>query len=296
MKKLTFKPLLLASTAALISLNFQSCTKEPEDDLGGGGTAGYTKSDDIAHSNLVAKFSFENSLTDAKSNITEETSTGITYAAGAKGFAYQGATDAYALYSNITPAISGLQSFTVATWVKTNNHTDGAESWFQVLNDSNWIGNLFLLQESGAETTDSVRVKFTFNKWDAPAWKEQWVDLNGDNRLVIGNNEWHHMTASYDAVSSKFTVYIDGKLKEVSEDVSNRFGDDPANGGGPLGPLQFKGATRFVFGCFNNHLPGNSPDAWMKHFDGGLDEFRIYNKALSSSDVESLYDLEKQGK
>ena len=56
MKKITFKPLLLASTAALISLNFQSCTKEPEDDLGGGGTAGYTKSDDIAPSNLVAKF------------------------------------------------------------------------------------------------------------------------------------------------------------------------------------------------------------------------------------------------
>lgn len=296
MKKHPLNILFFAATTALLALNFSACTKEPEDDLGGGGNTAYTNSDDIASINLVAKFSFENSLADAKGNITGETANSITFGTGAKGNAYQGAATGYALYSNISPAISNLQSFTMASWVKTTNHTDGAESWFQILNDSNWIGNLFVLQESGADNTDSVRIKLTFNKWDAPSWKEQWVDMNGDNRLKIGNNEWQHITATYDAVSSKLTFYINGKLQEKSEDVTNRYGDDPANGGGPLGPLKFKGATRFVFGCFNNHLPGNTPDPWMKHFDGGLDEFRIYNKALSSSDVESLYSLEKQGK
>ena len=296
MKKHTLNTLFAASTAALLAFNLQCCTKEPEDDLGGGGNGAYTKSDDISPSNLVAKFSFEDAITDAKGNISGESSNSITYGTGIKGKAYQGDIAGYALYSNISPAISGLQSFTVATWVKTTNHTDGAESWFQVLNDSNWIGNLFVIQESGAEGNDSVRIKLTFNKWDAPSWKEQWVDMNGNNRLIIGNNEWQHFTATYDAISSKFLVYINGKLQAMTDDVSNRFGDDPANGGGPLGPLKFKGATRFVFGCYNNHLPGNTPDPWMKHFDGGLDEFRIYNKALSSSDVESLHDLEKQGK
>ncbi len=296
MKKSTITPLWIGACVGLIALNFQSCTKEPEDDLGGSGNSAYTASDDIAKDNLLAKFSFENSVADAKGNITGEVTNNITYTNGAKGYAYMGSADGYALYSTVSPSIQNLQSFTMATWVKTSNHTDGAESWFQLLNDSNWIGNFFLLQESGAEGNDSVRVKLTFNKWDAPAWKEQWVDLNGDNRLIIGNNEWHHFVATYDAVSSKLAIYIDGKLKEMTEDVTNRFGDDPANGGGPLGPLKFKSANRFVFGCYNNHLPGNTPDSWMKHFDGGLDEFRIYNKALASSDVEALHKLESEGK
>jgi hypothetical protein len=34
----------------------------------------------------------------------------------------------------------------------------------------------------------------------------------------------------------------------------------------------------------------------MKHYDGGLDEFRIYDKALAAADVKSLFDLEKAGK
>ena len=152
----------------------------------------------------------------------------------------------------------------------------------------------YTLQISNNKTGQSIEKVEVRNAIDNASIGQS--DINGNNRLIIGNNEWQHFTATYDAISSKFLVYINGKLQAMTDDVSNRFGDDPANGGGPLGPLKFKGATRFVFGCYNNHLPGNTPDPWMKHFDGGLDEFRIYNKALSSSDVESLHDLEKQGK
>ncbi|NBX65083.1 MAG: LamG domain-containing protein, partial [Bacteroidetes bacterium] len=55
-------------------------------------------------------------------------------------------------------------------------------------------------------------------------------------------------------------------------------------------------ATKFVFGCYKQSLPGGTPDAWMKNYDGGLDEFRIYSKALADADVKALYDLEKAGK
>ena len=34
----------------------------------------------------------------------------------------------------------------------------------------------------------------------------------------------------------------------------------------------------------------------MMNYDGGLDEFRMYNKALADADVKALYDLEKAGK
>jgi hypothetical protein len=63
-----------------------------------------------------------------------------------------------------------------------------------------------------------------------------------------------------------------------------------------LGNLAFKNATKFVFGCYKQNLPGGAPDSWMKNYDGGLDEFRIYSKALADADVKALYDLEKAGK
>ena len=74
-------------------------------------------------------------------------------------------------YFNRTPASAGnRQKFTISSWVKTAVHTDGAESWFQLLNDSNWIGNMFILQESGTAGNDSTRIKFTVNNWNATAW------------------------------------------------------------------------------------------------------------------------------
>ncbi len=290
-----FSTLSLAAVSAL-ALNFQACSDEPTDDPVTNNNTGYTSSDQIASSNLVAKFSFENNMDDAKGNISDVSTNNVIYGTGAKGSCFMGSTDGYALYSNVGAAVSGMQSTTVSTWVKTSNHANGAESWFQLLNDSNYWGNMFILQESGADGNDSVRIKFTVCNWDAPAWNEQWIDLGGDNRLILGNNEWHHLVCTYDAVSSKAAFYVDGEEIAMPENVTDRFGDDPANGGGPLGALKFNNATRFVFGCFDQNLPGNSPASWMKHFDGGLDEFRLYDKALAAADVKSLFDLELAGK
>jgi hypothetical protein len=200
------------------------------------------------------------------------------------------------LYTGVSSAISGLKSLTVASWIKTTNHMDGAESWFQLLNDSNWIGNLFVLQESGAAGNDSTRIKFTMNNWNATAWKEQWTELANENRIKIGNDEWHHVVCSYDAATSKLAVYVDGDKRNLPANVTDKYQDDPAKGGAPLGNLAFKNATKFVFGCYKQNLPGGAPDPWMKNYDGGLDEFRIYSKALADADVKALYDLEKAGK
>ena len=282
--------------AAAVAIPFVSSCKddpEPEPPIGGGG---YTSSDEVAADNLVAKFSFEGNMDDAKGNITGGSSENVSFGAGAKGQAFQGAANGYALYSSVSSAISGLQSVTVSTWVKTSAHTSGAESWFQLLNDSNWIGNMFILQESGTPGNDSTRIKFTVNNWNAPAWKEQWMDLSGTNRMVIGDDMWHHVVCSYDAASSMAAFYVDGVKMNLPDGVTKRYGSDPTAGGEGLGALSFKNATRFVFGCYKQSLPGGTPDGWMMNYDGGLDEFRMYNKALADADVKALYDLEKVGK
>ncbi len=42
--------------------------------------------------------------------------------------------------------------------------------------------------------------------------------------------------------------------------------------------------------------PYNSPEPWMLNYTGKLDEFRIYNKALSAQEISALYILERQNR
>lgn len=295
MKKQIFSMTGIAA-AALLAFTFTSCGDDKKTDNGTAPIGGYNTSDEVAASNLVAKFSFENDVTDAKGNITGGTASGTSFAAGAKGLAWQGSSAGYVLYSGVSSKISGIQSTTISSWVKTGVVSDGAQSWFQVLNDSNWIGNLFILQETGTANNDSTRIKFTVNNWNATAWKEQWTDLSGENRIKVGDNTWHHVVCSYDAATSKIAVYVDGVKINLPASVTDKFQDDPTKGGAPLGTLAFKNATKFVFGCYKQHLPGGTPDSWMKNFTGALDEFRIYDKALADADVTALYQLEKAGR
>ena len=119
------------------------------------------------------------------------------------------------------------------------------------------------------------------NNWNATAWKEQWTDLGSANRIKIGNDAWHHVVCSYDASTSKVAMYVDGVKLNLPASITDKFQDDPAKGGAPLGALAFKNATKFVFGCYKQSLPGGTPDA--------------YDKALADADVNALYQLEKAG-
>lgn len=295
MKKQIFSMTGFAA-AALLALAFTSCGDDKKTDNGTPPIGGYNTSDEISASNLVAKFSFENDVIDAKGNITGGAATGTSFVAGAKGQAWQGASAGYVLYSGVSSKVTGLESTTISTWVKTAPVSAGAESWFQVLNDSNWIGNLFILQESGAMGNDSTFIKFKVDNWKATNWKEQWTELNNDKRIKIADNTWHHVVCSYNASTSKVAIYVDGVKRDLPASVTDKFQDDPTKGGLPFGTLAFKNATKFVFGCYKQHLPGGTPDGWMKNFSGALDEFRIYDKALADADVTALYQLEKAGR
>ena len=106
---------------------------------------------------------------------------------------------------------------------------------------------------------------------------------------------WRHIAWSYDAATSKASWFINGQKKALPAGAEDRTADGT---GKPLGPLNFKAATKFVIGGFQNHLgvPFNSPETWMLNYTGMLDEFRIYNKALSEVEVSAIQVLERQGR
>lgn len=289
------KSLVLIAAAITALLVVAVSCKKDKDDIDLPPIGGYDNSDDIASDNLVAKFSFEDNINDQQDNVLGGSSTNTTYETGVKGKAWKGSASGITIFDTPGSRLAGLQSFTVAFWINTSVHTDGAEGVFMLDCSSNWIGNLFLLQESGTEGIDSIRFKFKFDNWDASSWKEQWIDFTGEYRFKGLTDTWVHLAFTYDGSSSKFYVYQDGVKRELSADYSDRWESDPGAGGAPLGNASFKDVNNFIFGAYQNMIGGN-PDAWMKYYDGMLDEFRIYDKALVDSDVDALYQLEKDGR
>ena len=59
------------------------------------------------------------------------------------------------------------------------------------------------------------------------------------------------------------------------------------NNGAPRGKLSFTDVTGFTIG--GPSAPAQSANSWMGTFDGELDQFRLYNTALSASEVAALY-------
>ena len=65
-----------------------------------------------------------------------------------------------------------------------------------------------------------------------------------------------------------------------------------------LGNLSNSDVSKFVIGGYQQHLgsPWGNPDGWMLKYTGLLDEFRIYDIALTSGQVDALYQLEKNNR
>jgi hypothetical protein len=296
MKKfnLTIKTMaMLAMVAGVVTL--QSCKEDKKEDVTLPQIGGYNNADEVGASSLVAKWSFDENYNEAKQNLSG-TNNGGSLVAGKKGKAYKGGTGAFVGFNNAGNALPALKSFTTAFWMNTEKHEGGAQSVFMLSKDSAFWGNFFFLIEGG--TSDSMFCKVHFEKNDAPAWKEQWVEFNGTNRIPNAFGKWNHITFSYDAASSKFAMYVNGAKLTLAPGTSDRYGNDPAAGGAPLGNLNFINANKFVVGGFQNNLgaPWSTPETWMLNYTGMLDEFRVYSKALADADVKALYDLETAGR
>jgi hypothetical protein len=198
---------------------------------------------------------------------------------GVRGNGVQG-SDANAIQYLNANDFGNSTSFTVATWLKNSVPTGGkAQFLFSLVNSGNWCNcNMFALFDhtnSGA-TADSAVIKFHIvdNKGD------KWFELVGGNRMKgIYDGNWHHLAFVYDEVTSNMTFYRDGAAYHT------------VNWGGH-GKIDITPATvgNFILGGMNKHAGVAGPtDDWMQSWQGGIDQFRLYNKALSAAEVQSLF-------
>ncbi len=270
----------IAVAAILMGSLFTSCKSTEPDPY-----AGKTNPSTIAESNLVAYFPFESESQsiDLGTGITYDKKAGAaTFVTGRRGNCYQGSSsEGYLQYSLAsTNPFKTMSEFTVACWVKTAA-AGGAAMIFQVNGGDGTMSNLDLMLEGGSNA-DSLQFKgYLYNS--TTTWQGQ--DIASQN-IGFTPNKWVHVVYSYNKTTSTMALYANGILVKTSQ----RYADPNST---PLGALTFgSDMTKINIGAWNQQIAGSGTQDWMKYFPGMVDELRIYNKALSDTEVKALYDAE----
>ncbi|MFL5772727.1 MAG: LamG domain-containing protein, partial [Flavisolibacter sp.] len=129
---------------------------------------------------------------------------------------------------------------------------------------------LLIFDHKGAgSTADSSVVKLMVSENGGAV--DHWFELTGNNRLAnVTDGQWHHLAFAYDETTSDMKIYRDGVLYSTQSWA----------GHGAIKMDQSK-ASGFYLG-------GKTTD-WGKSFNGSIDQFRLYNKALTAAEVQNLY-------
>lgn len=272
----------------LSSVVFTACKDDDDDDNGGDGK---TDPSTIAATNLVAYFPFDaegEAVQKANNTITFSKKVGAgTFVDGRRGKAYQGSTSQHYLEYNLAAGnpLLTLDEFTLAAWIKTPVTNSGAAKIFAVNGGDSFMGNLTLMQESQAQG-DSLDLKLYLFDSESPEWKGQ--DIRAQ-RTPFLNDKWVHIVALYRKSASTIELFANGNF--VVNSV--RYAGPESGGTQPLlGPIKLgSDMSKIHFGAWPQQIAG-TPESWMTYYKGLVDEFRIYNKALSEAEIKDLYDAE----
>jgi hypothetical protein len=173
-------------------------------------------------------------------------------------------------------------SFTLSWWMKHKPHKDGAEFLFSLTDKDYWHNSaMFLLIEDENQSTSSeAAMKFVL--------QDQWFEFVGGNRMRgnILNDQWHHLAIVYDQTTSKLTWYVDGNaLTNLPANLT-----DVKKDGNPRGPLTLSKAENLILAGWGKHVGLAGPaDPWVQSYSGSLDQWRMYGKALTPTEVMALY-------
>lgn len=194
---------------------------------------------------------------------------------GVSGKAIQG-TGANAIKYATANDFTGATSCAISMWVN-NTVNPNTELYFSLVDKDYWhASSAFLLVEHAA--IDKCTFKF--------ALQDHWVEYTNQSfNKPLFDGQWHHIAFSYDETTSKLSIYFDG-TEVPTPGTSGTF----TTGGNPMGALNLKKGTNLILGGWNKHASVDGPtDDWIKGFSGKMDQFRLYSKALSATEVQALY-------
>jgi hypothetical protein len=226
-----------------------------------------------------------NSLKNAVDQIRAKfpTENNFTPIDGISGKAVQGTLDNKINYPKPNDWAATVGSFTVSFWEKHNGQTmngsnPGAEHIFSLPSSNGHWSNatMFLLFDSYSGSASAAAIKFVMIDADM---SDTWATWEGANSIEgVLDNQWHHFAFVYNENTSGLTMYIDGV-------------DMGTKTWGTHGALTLDDSKVLGLRIGNGPQSQNSGgDNWLySYWKGGLDQFRLYNIALSQSEVNELF-------
>lgn len=270
---------------------------------------GYNSAGEVGSADLIAYWPLNGSGVETKSNTMPSTTVGTSWVAGAKG---QGAnlSNGYMSYPSIAALTQTMNAFSISAWVKLkNNLTDdgGTVSTIFAMGKpgGDWQGNMMLYAETGqmrpevdGVANDSIKMKAGWNTTvNGSQIYENWNHLEtwmvADNLVTPGKHvagpnviggQWAQVVFTWSGEDNKFIIYSNGT--KISNPAFEVRGDNSS--------LTMDATSMAYIGAFGNVT--TTTDVWNRPLTGGVDEIRIWKKALSASDINSLYLLEKAGR
>ncbi len=252
---------------------------------------------------LKSSFSFENNTTDNGENKLTSISSNVSYVAGITGQALQIRSMGYLLFpltdtiinsdgfeSIPIDTLKSLGSFTLAFWMNGTGTaggpiSDGAEGVFAISNSTQFWGNLEIFLENYTDASDNNAVWMKIHMFNSSitGGGEEWT-ADDNTKLKNVLNKWTHIVLTYDAATSGLSLYKDGMPTGINNKIL---------GGGNYGKIKFSDVTGMVLGSFafqtNPSLTNHGPESWAQSFHGALDQFHLYNKALTATEVMDLF-------
>ena len=278
------KKLKQISVLALAALAMASCQKMERPALGD-----YPKDQNPPGGPLKFYVAFDGTSTNPSRNAVDSIKANFaadnpfTSIAGINGKGAQGKDQKAIKYASAND-FAASSSFTISFWEKNTVPTGGSPQFIMSVPSSDYwhSSGVFILVDhdgAGSTATDAV-VKI--------AVQDHWFEFTGANRMPgnLLNNNWHHMVFTYDATTSTMSYYVDGvKLTGLPSNLTTWL-----DGATPHGAMNLQHVSNFVLGGWNKHAGLSGPtDGWIQSWQGGLDQFRLYSKALTASEVLALY-------
>lgn len=199
----------------------------------------------------------------------------ITYGDGVHGTAFNSVKGAHLNYINSNDFVKST-SITVAFWMKREGSPVGdAQFGFSIPTTVGHWSNATMFLLFDHSTADDANQKAILKFFILDSKGEKWFELvNNDRMPNIYDNQWHHLAFAYNEANSTMSFYRDGVLHKDIDWAGH-------------GPLTIDATKVSGF-----RLGGKTTD-WGTSFVGGIDQFRLYNKALTAGEVKELFDGRK---
>ncbi len=167
--------------------------------------------------------------------------------------------------------LPGDHSYTISAWLQTSvTSGDQTITWAQ----RGCCGNSQVLAIGSSATTPPNALAFSYHaNRIACCTNPEWVRLQ--TPTSVANGEWRHVVAVRDREVGVARLYLDGVLVDAVPDSDANIN------------------TTSTFGI--GHRPSDAIGINERYFNGLLDEIKIWDGALSSSDIKTLYSYERPG-